>query len=82
MYIYHCVQVLQLFCVSVTLLLPCIADDLIDLFVWLLLYAHRHQSILGAADTSEQVDDYGTQNMDTFQSGFRTSDLTITDPTR
>jgi hypothetical protein len=33
-------------------------------------------------DTSEPVDAYGTQNMVTVQSGSRTRDLPITDPTR
>jgi hypothetical protein len=45
---------------------------------WLLLYAHRHQSILGVAghiintDTSDSVDGNanGAQNMVTVQSGF------------
>jgi hypothetical protein len=33
-------------------------------------------------ETSEPVDGYGAQNMATGQSGFQTSDLSITDPTR
>jgi hypothetical protein len=49
----------------------------LSLSFWLLLYAHRHQSILGAADTSEPVDGIGLQNMVTVQSGFRTSDLSM-----
>jgi hypothetical protein len=45
--------------------------------VWLLLFAHRHRNILGAAsqwshytDTSKPVDGNGAQNMVTGQSGF------------
>jgi hypothetical protein len=46
---------------------------------WLLLYAHRHQSGWSYyTDTSEPVDGIGAQNMVTVQSGFRTSDLSIT----
>jgi hypothetical protein len=53
-----------------------------------LLYAHIHWSILGAAgliyntDTSKPVAGYGTQNMVTVQSGFQTSNLSITGPKR
>jgi hypothetical protein len=55
------------------------------LLFWLLLYAHRHRSILlGAAGhiILTPVDGNGAQNMVTVQSGFWTRDLTITDPTR
>jgi hypothetical protein len=48
-----------------------------------LLYAHTHpKHIRGGwshyTDTSEPVDGYGAQNMVTVQSGFRTSDFSIT----
>jgi hypothetical protein len=60
----------------------------VGLKVWLLLYAHRHRSILGAAglphytDTTEPANGHGAQNMVTVQSRFRTRDLSITGPTR
>jgi hypothetical protein len=50
-----------------------------------LLYAHTHRNILGGwshyTDTSEPAVAYGAQNMVTVQSGIRTSDLSITNPT-
>jgi hypothetical protein len=45
----------------------------------------KHRPIRGGwshyTDNSEPVDGNGAQNMVTVQSGFRTSDLLITDPT-
>jgi hypothetical protein len=57
--------------------LPSVVDSWFGFWFWLLLYAHKHRSILGAAvpitDTSEPVDGNGDQIMVTVQSEFESA---------